>query len=56
MTADLAACIDDVWELVEAIGHYKDFLHEWGFLASNFDIDAWVDHRPWALLETRAVA
>ncbi|WP_248449285.1 ABC transporter substrate-binding protein [Sinorhizobium meliloti] len=43
-------------ELVEAIGHYKDFLHEWGFLASNFDIDAWVDHRPWAELDVRAVA
>ncbi|WP_457585018.1 ABC transporter substrate-binding protein [Ensifer canadensis] len=43
-------------ELVEAIGHYKDFLHEWGFLAQNFDIEAWVDRRPWADLETRAVA
>lgn len=43
-------------ELVDAIGHYKDFLHEWGFLAENFDIEAWVDRRPWANLETRAVA
>ncbi|MGH6806718.1 MAG: ABC transporter substrate-binding protein, partial [Ensifer adhaerens] len=43
-------------ELVGAIGHYKDFLHEWGFLAQNFDIEAWVDRRPWADLETRAVA
>jgi len=43
-------------ELVEAIGHYKDFLHEWGFLENNFDIDAWVDRRSWAALETRAVA
>ena len=43
-------------ELVGAIGHYKDFLHEWGFLAENFDIEAWVDQRPWAELETRAVA
>lgn len=43
-------------ELVDAIGHYKDFLHEWGFLAQNFDIEAWVDRRPWADLETRAVA
>lgn len=43
-------------ELVEAIGHYKDFLHEQGFLAQNFDIEDWVDRRPWVDLETRAVA
>lgn len=43
-------------ELVDAISHYKDFLHDWGFLARNFDIEAWVDRRPWAILETRAVA
>lgn len=43
-------------ELVEAIGHYKDFLYEWGFLEKDFDINAWVDRRPWAELETRAVA
>ncbi|MFB9952396.1 ABC transporter substrate-binding protein [Rhizobium puerariae] len=43
-------------DLVDAIGHYKDFLHEWGFLASNFDIEQWVDRRPWAEIETRAVA
>jgi len=43
-------------ELVDAIGHYKDFLHEWGFLASNFDIGEWIDRRPWALIETPAAA
>ena len=43
-------------ELVDAVGHYKDFLHEWGFLEGNFDIEAWIDRRPWALLDTRAVA
>ncbi|ASP54023.1 ABC transporter substrate-binding protein [Sinorhizobium meliloti] len=43
-------------ELVAAIGHYKDFLHEWGFLECNFDINAWVDHRPWAELDVRTVA
>jgi ABC-type nitrate/sulfonate/bicarbonate transport system substrate-binding protein len=43
-------------QLVEAIGHYKDFLYEWGFLERDFDINAWVDTRPWAALETRAVA
>lgn len=43
-------------ELVDAIGHYKDFLYAWGFLAADFAIGDWVDHRPWALLDTRAVA
>ncbi|MBS7702911.1 ABC transporter substrate-binding protein [Chelatococcus asaccharovorans] len=43
-------------ELVDAVGHYKDFLHEWGFLAGSFDIETWIDRRPWALIETRAVA
>lgn len=43
-------------ELVDAIGHYKDFLYEWGFLERDFDVNAWVDHRPWSQLDTRAVA
>ncbi|MCE7796153.1 ABC transporter substrate-binding protein [Sphingobium sufflavum] len=43
-------------ELLDAISHYKDFLHEWGFLAENFDVAEWVDHRPWAGLDARAVA
>lgn len=43
-------------ELVEAVGHYKDFLYEWGFLERDFDINAWVDHRPWAALKSRAIA
>lgn len=43
-------------ELVAAVGHYKDFLHEWGFLEQNFDIDAWVDRRPYENLDGRAVA
>ncbi|MGH6861432.1 MAG: ABC transporter substrate-binding protein, partial [Phyllobacterium sp.] len=43
-------------ELVDAIGHYKDFLFEWDFLASNFAIQDWVDRRPWAELQTSAVA
>ena len=38
-------------ELVEAVGHYKDFLRDWGFLAGDFDIDAWVDRRAWAQLD-----
>ena len=32
--------------LVEAIGHFKDFLREWGFLPADFDLAAWVDHGP----------
>jgi ABC-type nitrate/sulfonate/bicarbonate transport system substrate-binding protein len=32
--------------LVEAIGHFKDFLLQWGFLPGDFDLDAWVDHAP----------
>lgn len=36
--------------LVEAVGHYKDFLRDWGFLAADFDVAAWVDHRPYDAL------
>ena len=42
--------------MIDAIGHYKDFLHEWGFLKANFDINDWVDRRPYDALDTRAVA
>jgi ABC-type nitrate/sulfonate/bicarbonate transport system substrate-binding protein len=43
-------------DLVDAIGHYKDFLFENGFLAQNFDIGAWVDRRPFEALSARAAA
>jgi ABC-type nitrate/sulfonate/bicarbonate transport system substrate-binding protein len=43
-------------ELVDAIGHYKDFLYEWAFLERDFDINAWVDRRPWDGIDIRAVA
>ena len=43
-------------ELVAAVGHYKDFLRDWGFLAADFDLDAWVDHRPLDALDNRRVA
>jgi len=43
-------------ELVGAVGHYKDFLRDWGFLDGDFDVDQWADHRPWALIGTRAAA
>ncbi|MDM0059053.1 ABC transporter substrate-binding protein [Variovorax fucosicus] len=32
--------------LIEAIGHFKDFLLQWGFLPDDFDLDTWVDRGP----------
>jgi len=43
-------------ELVSAVSHYKDFLRDWGFLAEDFDVEAWADHRPYAALDPRAAA
>ncbi|MBY3321735.1 ABC transporter substrate-binding protein [Rhizobium laguerreae] len=43
-------------ELVEAVGHYKDFLRDFGFLAADFDIAEWVDHRHLEAFAKRAVA
>jgi ABC-type nitrate/sulfonate/bicarbonate transport system substrate-binding protein len=43
-------------ELIAAIGHFKDFLRDWGFLAGDFDIAAWVDPRPYHHLDRRAIA
>ena len=43
-------------ELIAAVGHYKDFLRDGGFLAGDFDLDAWVDRRPFEALQTRQVA
>jgi hypothetical protein len=31
---------------VAAIAHFKDFLLTWGFLETDFDVDALVDRRP----------
>ncbi|NWJ27404.1 ABC transporter substrate-binding protein [Rhizobium sp. RM] len=42
-------------ELLAAISHYKDFLHEWGFLEDNFDIHTWIDDR-FVPADERAVA
>lgn len=42
--------------LIDAIAHYKNFLRDWGFLAADFDLDAWVDRRPLDTLAPRAVA
>jgi ABC-type nitrate/sulfonate/bicarbonate transport system substrate-binding protein len=43
-------------KLIAAIAHYKDFLRDWGFLAGDFDVEAWVDRRPLDSLSQRAVA
>ncbi len=42
--------------LIDAIAHYTDFLRDWGFLAGDFDLNAWVDRRAFDTLDTRAVA
>ncbi|KQV30474.1 desulfurase [Rhizobium sp. Root1203] len=43
-------------ELVDAIGHYKDFLRDFGFLAADFDIADWVDRRHIDAFDQRARA
>jgi ABC-type nitrate/sulfonate/bicarbonate transport system substrate-binding protein len=43
-------------DLVEAIGHYKDFLFEWGFLDNDFDVAEWVDDRAWAEVDALELA
>jgi ABC-type nitrate/sulfonate/bicarbonate transport system substrate-binding protein len=43
-------------ELVDAIGHYKDFLRDFGFLAADFDIADWVDRRHIDAFDQRAIA
>lgn len=35
-------------ELVTAVQSYKNFLLGWGFLHDDFDVEAWVDRRPYA--------
>ncbi|SCY14379.1 hypothetical protein SAMN03159288_01444 [Rhizobium sp. NFACC06-2] len=32
-------------DLVGAVRHYKDFLHQWGFLENDFDLGDWIDDR-----------
>ncbi|SHF76910.1 ABC-type nitrate/sulfonate/bicarbonate transport system, substrate-binding protein [Lampropedia hyalina DSM 16112] len=39
--------------LVDAIGHFKDFLLEWGFLPADFDVHAWADTRGLQALRTK---
>lgn len=42
--------------LVDAIGHFKDFLLQWGFLPADFALDQWVDPEPLRQLQARATA
>ncbi|NTJ44644.1 ATP-binding cassette domain-containing protein [Agrobacterium larrymoorei] len=42
-------------DLVAAVGHYKDFLHQWGFLEKDFDLAEWIDAR-FVTANERAVA
>lgn len=43
-------------ELIRAVGSYKNFLLAEGFLAQDFDVSSWVDHRPWHDLSRRVAA
>ncbi|HEY0123700.1 MAG TPA: ABC transporter substrate-binding protein [Rhizobium sp.] len=43
-------------ELVDAVGHYKDFLRDWGFLSEDFSVSEWVDRRHIDGFDARAVA
>ncbi len=43
-------------DLVAAVGHYKDFLHDFGFLAADFDIGDWADRRHIDAFTRQAVA
>ncbi len=36
---------------IEALSDFKDFLFDWGFLKSNFDVRSWIDPRPLALAQ-----
>lgn len=42
-------------ELVAAVGDYKDFLYQRGFLENNFDLNDWIDGR-FVAADERAVA
>ncbi|WP_404294340.1 ABC transporter substrate-binding protein (plasmid) [Microvirga sp. RSM25] len=41
-------------ELLDAVSCYKDFLRDWGFLAGDFTVEQWADHRPYATLGKKA--
>jgi len=43
-------------ERVDAIGYFKDFLLEWGFLPADFALEEWVDARPLARLRAESAA
>ena len=50
--ASLGTFLND--EAAGALGRYKDFLFEHGFLAADFDIAAWIDPAPFAAVAGRA--
>ncbi|ACE85911.1 hypothetical protein [Cellvibrio japonicus] len=33
-------------DVVAGLEHQKRFLHQWGFLAADFDFAAWIVHEP----------
>lgn len=41
-------------ELIAAVSSFKDFLRDHGFLAADFDVAEWADHRPYAALSAKA--
>lgn len=41
-------------DLLAAVSSFKDFLRDHGFLAGDFDVAAWADHRPYATLSAKA--
>lgn len=49
--ASLGTFLND--EAAGALGRYKDFLFEHGFLAADFDIAAWIDPAPFAAVAGR---
>lgn len=50
----LALSLDE--DQVAAFRHFKDFLLEWGFIAADFDVSAWIDGRPLEAANRRAAA
>jgi len=41
---------------IDAFAHFGAFLHEWGFIAAEFDVAGWIDPVPLAAVARRAAA